>query len=118
MQQKFIVLFISIVAFLAGVTCNRDTNNNLPILENSDLQNATWISVERESPCIDSLLYEDDPTPVFRKEFTAKKDIKSATLFITSAGYYRATLNEKRIGKNYLDPAWTNFEKKGLLFRV
>lgn len=79
---------------------------------NSDLARARWISTRKDVPEIDSLLYEDDPSPVFRKLFSVKKDLQSATLFISAAGYYRATLDEERIGKNYLDPAWTNFEKR------
>ncbi|MCP4724655.1 MAG: family 78 glycoside hydrolase catalytic domain, partial [bacterium] len=30
----------------------------------------------------------------------------------TAAGYYRASLNGERTGKNYLEPAWTNFAKR------
>lgn len=112
MKDSKIILFIQAVVFLGFTACKSNTNNNPPINDNSHLANATWISTHKELPTIDSLLYDDDPTPIFRKEFTVKNEIRSATLFISSAGYYRATLNEKRIGKNYLDPAWTNFEKR------
>ncbi len=101
-----------LAATLFLTACNGTSDNDPPYEGNSDLAEATWISVQKELPGIDSLLYEDDPSPIFRKEFTAKRDIRSATLFISSAGYYRATLNGERIGKNYLDPAWTNFEKR------
>jgi alpha-L-rhamnosidase len=92
--------------------CNLNTNNKLVIKDRADLENATWITTQEKIPRPDSLLYDEDPSPVFRKEFSVKKEIRSATLYITAAGYYRATINEKRIGKNYLDPAWTNFEKR------
>ena len=53
-----------------------------------------------------------DPSPLFRKEFSVNKSIKNAKLYITSAGYYIATINKKRVGKNVLDPAWTDYKKK------
>ena len=112
MKNSTIILFIQTVVFLGCAACKSSTNNNSPINDNSQLATATWISTQNELPSIDSLLYDDDPAPIFRKEFTVKNEIRSATLFISSAGYYRTTLNEKRIGKNYLDPAWTNFEKR------
>ena len=111
-QRNYIVLFIPIVVYLVFTACNFNTNNDPPIIDNTDLVNATWIGVQKDLPIIDSLLYDEDPTPIFRKEFIAKNDIRSATLYITSAGYYRASLNGKRIGRNYFDPAWTNFGKR------
>ena len=111
-QWNYIVLFIPIVVYLVFTACNFNTNNDPPIIDNTDLVNATWIGVRKDLPIIDSLLYDEDPTPIFRKEFIAKNDIRSATLYITSAGYYRASLNGKRIGRNYFDPAWTNFGKR------
>ena len=112
MKDSKIVLIIQTLVVLGCIACNSHANNDLPIDDSHDLAHARWISVQKEIPLIDSLLYNDDPSPIFRKEFTVKNDIRSATLFISAAGYYRATLNEKRIGKNYLDPAWTNFEKR------
>ncbi len=55
-----------------------------------------------------------DPAPLFRKEFTIAKKIRSAHLFICGLGYYEAWINGKRIGDQVLDPAWTNFEQRCL----
>jgi len=110
MSNLNLLYLLTSALFLSA--CTGTSNNKFPIDGNSDLAEATWISVQEDLPGIDSLLYEDDPSPIFRKEFVIKKDLRSATLFISSAGYYRATLNEERIGKNYLDPAWTDFEKR------
>ena len=111
-RGTYIFLVIQFAAFLLCAACKRTQSEAPPTLDYSPLDKATWISTQKEIPSVDSLLYEDDPSPIFRKEFLVTNEIRSATLFITSAGYYRATLNEKRIGKNYLDPAWTNFEKR------
>ena len=74
--------------------------------------NAKWIQDSRKLPETDSLFYLEDPSPLFRKEFSVDESFKNAKLYITSAGYYIATINEKRVGKNVLDPAWTDYTKK------
>jgi alpha-L-rhamnosidase len=108
-SNYFLILIISVVV----IGCSIGKNNIvLPVVDNSNLAHASWISMQEELPNIDSLLYNNNPSPIFRKEFSLKDGVRSATLFITAAGYYRASINEKRIGKNYLDPAWTNFEKR------
>lgn len=77
-----------------------------------NLENALWITDEKPLPEKDSLFYLTHPAPIFRKEFNSKENIEKATLFITAAGYYEATINGERIGKNALDPAWTDFSKR------
>jgi alpha-L-rhamnosidase len=96
------------ILLLAG--CGKSHNQS--VNENSDFQRASWITDSRVWPVKDSLMYGDFPAPVFRKEFKIKKELKSATLYITAAGYYSATINGKQISQNYLDPAWTNFSKR------
>jgi alpha-L-rhamnosidase len=71
-----------------------------------------WIGDDKQQPTSDSLFYENDPSPIFRKEFKIEKAVKSAHLYITAAGYYEAGINGKRVGANRLDPAWTDFSKR------
>lgn len=73
---------------------------------------ALWITDNRELPASDSLFYRDYPAPLFRKDFLLKGKVEKATLFITAAGYYKASLNGTPIGKNVLDPAWTDYSKR------
>ncbi len=80
--------------------------------KNPDFKQALWITDSRVWPVTDSLMYGDFPAPIFRKEFSVKDGIKSATLYITAAGYYHSTLNGRMIGEKILDPAWTNFSKR------
>lgn len=60
--------------------------------------------------------YEEDsvmrPSPMFRKQFTASKKIKSARAYITSHGLYEAFINGKRVGDSYLTPGWTSYNKR------
>lgn len=104
--------FLSIVISLIALSCNPTAKTNEKNTDTHDLVDAQWIAVQEDLPKVDSLLYDEHPAPIFRKEFSIKRDIRSAKLYITSAGYYRASLNGERIGKNYLDPAWTNFAKR------
>jgi alpha-L-rhamnosidase len=73
---------------------------------------AQWIQDGRPLPASDSLFYLDQPAPLFRKEFKPSSAIENAKLFITAAGYYKASINGTNIGKNVLDPAWTDFRKR------
>ena len=71
-----------------------------------------WIQDNGKLPENDSLFYLSNPAPIFRKTFIVDKNIKNAKLYITSAGYYIARINDNRVGKNILDPAWTDYTKK------
>jgi alpha-L-rhamnosidase len=103
----FFCIAVSIVLFSCTERDNKE-KEDIFFKENS----AQWIQDSRKLPEIDSLFYLEDPSPLFRKEFSVDKSIKNAKLYITSAGYYIATINEKRVGKNVLDPAWTDYTKK------
>jgi len=52
------------------------------------------------------------PSPLFRKDFSISKKIISATAYITSHGFYEATINGHRIGDAYLTPGWTSYKKR------
>src|SRR5690606_19230355 len=73
---------------------------------------AKWISDGSQLPAKDEDYYKDDPMPLFRKAFTAKKKTAAAQLYITGVGYYEAHLNGKKIGHYALDPGWTTYRKQ------
>lgn len=60
--------------------------------------------------------YIEDPvlrqSPLLRKEFTAKKKIKAATVYITAHGLYQAQINGYRVGDSYFTPGWTSYNKR------
>lgn len=68
--------------------------------------NAKWIT--------DSYDKEFEPSPMFRKSFTASKPVKEARLYISAAGYYEMFINGQRVGDNFLDPGYTHFDKRNL----
>lgn len=49
--------------------------------------------------------------PIFRKELSLKKEIKSAVAFVCGLGSFHMHVNGKQVGDNFLQPAWTNYEK-------
>ncbi|WP_430932112.1 family 78 glycoside hydrolase catalytic domain [Saccharicrinis sp. 156] len=107
--MKILSLF-SLGFCIAFVACNTTTTKK-NVEFNSD-DKAQWITDESELPKSDSLFYLDYPAPLFRKDFTTDKPVEKATLIITAAGYYKATLNGEPVGKNELDPAWTDFSTR------
>ncbi|HNW56242.1 MAG TPA: family 78 glycoside hydrolase catalytic domain [Bacteroidales bacterium] len=105
--NKILIVSSFIMLLISGCS-----SSNIQSDQRADLGKALWITDSKVWPVADSLMYGDIPAPAFRKEFTGKPGIKSATLCITAAGYYSASINGKKIGLNYLDPAWTNFSKR------
>lgn len=94
------------------------------LLSSSDWSNAKWIGCE---PFNDSMLLvkgihgsgdnlgklavQRPVTPLFRKEFSVKKKIANAQLFITGLGQYEASINGTKIGTSFLAPGWTDYDK-------
>ena len=99
------------VFYLALTICSAQTTGYHQERLN-DLSGISWIGDSKAQPDSDSLMYVDDPVPLFRKEFNVRLGVKSAKLLITAAGYYGATINGVKIGKNFLDPAWTSYHKR------
>ena len=101
--------FIIILGSLFAFSCNSAKRGASGFGKKDKAQ---WISDSRELPASDSLFYLDYPAPLFRKDFSLKSKIEKVTLFITAAGYYKATINSEPVGKNELDPSWTDFSKR------
>lgn len=71
---------------------------------------AKWIS-----DCYDK---NYEPAPLFRKNIEiANKPIVAARVYISATGYYEMFINGIRVGKNYLDPGYTDFSKR-ILYTV
>ncbi|MEO7121090.1 MAG: family 78 glycoside hydrolase catalytic domain [Ginsengibacter sp.] len=66
---------------------------------------AKWI----EPGFIDSV---GQPSPMFRKQFSADKKIRSAVIFITAHGLYDVQINGKRVSNDYFAPGWTSYNKR------
>ena len=107
LRDFFSFILLSILFIISCSKVNKNYNDQI-----FDDGIAQWVQDKKKLPLNDSLFYLEDQAPLFRKGFQIKKEVKNATLFITSAGYYAAFINSKRVGKNVLDPAWTDYTKK------
>ena len=54
------------------------------------------------------------PAPYFRKTFRPSKKIKTARLYIATAGLCEVFVNGQRVGDHRLDPMYTRFDKRNL----
>lgn len=74
------------------------------LFSEADWQGAGWIG------------YEDTArgrtvVPLFRKDFTVKRPVKSAMVFTTGLGQYELYLNSRKVGNRFLSPGWTDYNK-------
>jgi alpha-L-rhamnosidase len=73
-----------------------------------------WIGDGKTQFEKDEDFYDDDPMPLLRKTFNAKKSIASARLYVSGLGYYEGYLNGRKVGDHVLDPGWTTYKKQAL----
>ncbi len=83
------------------------------MLDESDWT-AEWIGDGSRQFKKEEDFYQEDPSPLLRKSFTASKKPVSARLYISGQGYYEAYINGKKVGNHVLDPGWTSKEKQSL----
>src|SRR5207249_951449 len=48
------------------------------------------------------------PCPYLRKQFTLRKPLRRARIYATALGVYELYLNGQRVGRDILDPGWTD----------
>ncbi len=82
--------------------------------DDSDWEQVAVLAPFGEAPWTESRLEKARFKPVahLRHEFTAKKDVKRATLYASALGIYEAYLNGERVGDLYFTPGWTDFRKR------
>ncbi len=81
------------------------------LLKDSDWR-GKWIEDAKANSSEGINPYEDNPAPLFRREFKLQKKIKKATMYVSGLGYYEAYLNGQKIGNKLLDPGWTDYSKR------
>ncbi|WP_426061767.1 family 78 glycoside hydrolase catalytic domain [Hymenobacter sp. B1770] len=55
---------------------------------------------------------ENNVLPLLRKQFTAKKRLAKAFIFISGLGHFELLLNGQKVGSHFLDPGWTKYDKQ------
>jgi len=74
------------------------------LLSTSDWK-ARWIELDTDTG-------RYAPSPVLRKEFSLKKKVAAARLYVTSHGYYELHINGAKAGDEVLTPGWTVYTKR------
>ncbi|HEY8733294.1 MAG TPA: family 78 glycoside hydrolase catalytic domain, partial [Puia sp.] len=74
-------------------------------LKTSDWK-AEWIESESAADTVNG------PALLFRKSFSTRREIISATAFISAHGLYEAFINGHKIGNAFLTPGWTSYNKR------
>jgi alpha-L-rhamnosidase len=64
------------------------------------------------SPNWDEDTSKSNPSPYLRREFKLRSKIKSARLYITALGIYKAELNGKVVGDQVFNPGWTVYDQR------
>jgi alpha-L-rhamnosidase len=57
-------------------------------------------------------IYHLPPAPYLRKRININGKIKKARLYVSALGLYEFYINGQRIGKDYLTPGWTDYNKR------
>ncbi len=91
------------------------------LLHAEDWQNAQWIAYDQlPAERVDVLPVDgakdtyngNNVQPLLRRQFTARKNVRQATLFISGLGQFEALLNGQKIGNHFLDPGWTKYDQQ------
>jgi hypothetical protein len=49
--------------------------------------------------------------PIFKKSFSVDRKVENALVHVTGLGHFELFLNGEKVGQNFLDPAWSVYEK-------
>ena len=109
MKHFGIIFSLFVVLFFVQCAQENKLDDEVVFYQN---KKANWIKDHKSLPLKDSLFYEIDPAPLFRKNFFLEHAPKKVQLFITAAGYYKAAVNGTGIENNILDPSWTDYSKR------
>jgi len=95
------------------------------LLQRKDWNNAKWIGydalpdsmkvfpgVHGSGDQLGEKAKKKSVIPYLRKEFTVKREIKQAFVFVSGLGQYVLFINGKRIDSSFLNPTWSDYTKR------
>lgn len=85
--------------------------SDLVSIETGLFSSADW-GARFISPDWDEDTTISNPAPYIRFEFELRAEIKSARLYITSLGLYKAELNGQVVGNHEFSPGWTVYDER------
>ncbi|HEU0228307.1 MAG TPA: family 78 glycoside hydrolase catalytic domain [Arachidicoccus soli] len=84
---------------------------SMGLLQRTDWQ-SKWIGWDKPFPWDSVTKFSRLSARYFRKEFTIKKKIVSATAYISGLGLYELFINGEKVGKQVLAPSPTDYSKE------
>jgi alpha-L-rhamnosidase len=95
------------------------------LLGRSDWSGAKWLALEELADSLrvvpgqefNKIKIGDRKTalnrlPQFRREVVLKKNVKKAVVYTSGLGQFELFLNGRKVGDNFLDPAWSDYDKQ------
>ncbi|MDR3745821.1 MAG: family 78 glycoside hydrolase catalytic domain [Acidobacteriaceae bacterium] len=73
---------------------------------------AHWIVAPATTSAASAPTVASAPLPIFRRSFTVRGKITSATLYISGLGQFEAHLNGKNVTQALLTPGWSDYRKR------
>lgn len=87
---------------------------DVAMLEQADNWKATWIGAEESAAQADSLR----PLSILlRKEFSLKKNVRTAKVYVTGLGSYQLFINGEKVSNDLLTPGWTDYPTR-IMYQV
>ncbi|MBE0652925.1 MAG: family 78 glycoside hydrolase catalytic domain, partial [Bacteroidales bacterium] len=80
------------------------------LMENQNWQ-AKWIGYDL-THLGKGKIYHLPPSPYLRKQIQLDGNIRSARLYVTALGVYDFIINGEKVGNDFLNPGWTNYDKR------
>ena len=121
-NKNRIMAFMPLIATILWMSC---TDTTSPEGSSDVWSNAKWIAYEQLQDSMkvvpgvhgsgDALGHRSKDrsiVPLFRKDFTVRNKVKSASISISGLGHYELYLNGARVGDRFLSPGWTNYQKR------
>ncbi|MGC9544408.1 family 78 glycoside hydrolase catalytic domain [Streptomyces sp. UG1] len=84
-----------------------------PEFDDSDWAEAAVLAPYGQGPWGDgvSVAVPEQPAPLLRRAFTVRRRISRARLHISGLAYYEAEINGRRVGRQVLDPGFTDYDE-------
>ncbi|NGY64702.1 family 78 glycoside hydrolase catalytic domain [Lentzea sp. NEAU-D13] len=81
-----------------------------PGFDDSSWTAATVLDPYGQGPWGSNVTVREQPAPLLRKEFTIRKPVKRARLYVSGLAYHETEVNGRRVGDRVLDPGFTDYD--------
>lgn len=97
-------------AFRFSLTLKQDSEYCLTVSDSVSEKSVVFETEINFNACMICPENDSLTAPILYRCFTVRFPVKKARLYITGLGLYRAFLNQKRVGKDYLTPGFNDYD--------